>query len=277
VDFRTHEGTVSLKKLAWATDLHLDAADKSRQQLFFDIIKSYDPDILLIGGDISNGSSSLLYLQQLAKVINKPLYFVLGNHDYYYESIDRMRNQAHELSKAHKNIQYLADNGIFKLSETTALIGHDGWADGLAGDFLNSTVMLNDYFLIEELKRLTQEERFLKIQELGKEAATYLGQVLADALMTYDKIVLLTHVPPFREACLYEGKVCDANWAPHFVGQMMGETLQKVMKENPDKRLLVLCGHSHQGNDMEILPNLRVMTGQSELGIPNVQGIILVN
>ena len=276
VDFRVEEGG-EIKRLVWATDLHLDAADKSQHQLFFDLVATYEPDIVLIGGDISNGAASLIHLRYLAKLVNKPFYFVLGNHDFYYGSIYKIREMAQELSRENKAIQYLTDNGVFKLSEKIALIGHDGWSDGRAGNFLNSEVMLNDYFLIEELKRLNQEERFVKIQELGTQAAAYLRQTLIQAFKSYDKVILLTHVPPFQGACLYDGKMCDDHWAPHFVGQAMGEAFEEVMRQHPAKQLLVLCGHSHQGNDMNVLPNLRVLTGQSELGVPNVQGLILVN
>jgi hypothetical protein len=40
---------------------------------------------------------------------------------------------------------------------------------------------------------------------------------------------------------------------------------------------VVLCGHTHALADVAILPNLRVITGPSEFGIPKVQAILLVN
>lgn len=276
IDFRNEEGG-AVKRLIWSTDLHLDAVDKGQCRLYFDLMAAYEPDIVLIGGDISNGIGSLTHLRNLAKLIDKQFYFVLGNHDFYYGSIANIREEARLLSREMPQIQYLTDNGIAPLSEKTALIGHDGWSDGRAGDFLNSDVMLNDYFFIEELKRLTQEERLLKLNQLGNEAAEYLQMKLMESLKNYDRVVLLTHVPPFEEACFYEGLPCDANWAPHFVGYATGQALEKVMRDHPNKELLVLCGHSHWGNDLHILPNFRVVTGHSDLGSPNVQGLILVN
>lgn len=276
MDFRgTHEGPA--KRIAWATDLHFDAADRAQHRLFCDLVVAHEPDLILIGGDISNGSSSLVYLQQLSQFIKKPFYFVLGNHDFYHGSIDKIREMAHEISKEYPSLNYLTHIGLFTLSEKTALIGHDGWADGRAGDFLKSNIMLNDYYLIDELKKLNQEEKLIKLNELGSEAAAYFKKTLLEGFKTYDRIIALTHVPPFIEACLYEGKICDANWAPHFVCQALGDVFREVMLQHPEKHLLVLCGHSHSGNDLEVLPNLRVVTGQTELGNPNVQGLILVN
>lgn len=276
IDFLSPKGG-TIKRLVWATDLHLDAVDKVQYRMFFDLVSAYTPDIVLIGGDISNGEASLIHLNNLSKLIPKQFYFVLGNHDFYHGSIVKIRAQAKELTREIPALHYLTDNGIIALSETTALIGHDGWSDGRAGDFLNSTVMLNDYLLIDELKRLTQEERLQKLNQLGSEAANFLKQQLSAALKTYERVVLLTHVPPFVEACLYDGVPCDANWAPHFVGQATGTVLETLMKQHPDQQLLVLCGHSHTGQDIHILPNLRVVTGHSELGLPNIQGVIYVN
>lgn len=276
IDFRNPEGA-SIKRLIWSTDLHFDAADRSQYQMFCELIKSYEPDKVLIGGDISNGASSFIHLTNLTKLVDKQFYFVLGNHDFYYGSIPKIRQEAKNLTQEIPNLHYLTDNGIIPLSEETALIGHDGWADARCGDFLNSDILLNDYFLIEELKRLTHEERFQKLHEMGDEAATFLKTQLLKALKTYSRVVLLTHVPPFEESCLYEGAPADANWTPHFVNQITGEVLEAVMKDHPKQELLILCGHSHNGQDVQILPNLRVVTGQSELGNPNVQGLIFVN
>lgn len=276
IDFRNDNGA-TIKRLVWSTDLHFDASDRSQYRTFFDLVTAHEPDIVLIGGDISNGISSLTHLTNFSKLVDKPLYFVFGNHDFYYGSIPAIRKDAEKLAQEIPNLHYLTIDGIIPLSEQTALIGHDGWSDAKAGDYANSDVMLNDYFFIEELKRLNQEERFTKLNELGEEAAIYLKKNLITALKTYDRVVLLTHVPPFEESVLYEGVPADSNWTPHFVGKSTGDAIEAVMKEHPDKELLVLCGHSHWGQDIQILPNLRVITGHADLGIPNVQGLILIN
>jgi len=276
IDFRYGEDG-AIKRLIWATDLHLDAIDRAQYHSFFDLVSAYEPDCVLIGGDISNGIASLMHLKNLAKLIDKEFYFVLGNHDFYYGSIVDIRTHAKHLSEEVPSVHYLTDNGIIELTAHTALIGHDGWSDGRSGDFLHSDIMLNDYFLIDELKRLNQEERLQKLHQLGDEAALYLKTQTQKAFEKYDNVVLLTHVPPFTEACLYEGQPCDYNWCPHFVCKAAGDALEEVMKEHENKRLLVLCGHCHWGNDLYILPNLRVVTGHSELGIPNVQGLVFVN
>lgn len=97
---------------------------------------------------------------------------------------------------------------------------------------------------------------------------------LKKALKWAEHVILLIHAPPFEEACFYEREVCDTNWGPHFVSKAVGDMLRKEMRDHPDKKLLVLCGHAHHGADIDIYSNLRVLTGHSELGEPSVQGVI---
>src|SRR5438093_2989908 len=51
---------------------------------------------------------------------------------------------------------------IFPLAPGVGLIGHDGWADAREGDYERSTVMMNDYRLIEE----RSEEHTSELQSL---------------------------------------------------------------------------------------------------------------
>ncbi len=264
----------SSKKLLWTTDLHVDAASKNSLQTFFQEIEEQNRAALLIGGDISNGYQSLIHLKEIEDRLKIPIYFVLGNHDFYHGSIQKMRANAIQLTKENANLVYLTDAGVIPLSSKTALIGHDGWYDGKAGNFLNSDVLLNDYFLIEELKDLQPAARLAKLNEMGEAAGRAMAEELSKAFSRFSKVILLTHVPPFLESCVHEGEMCDANWGPHFVSQATGEAIQKIAEQHPDKQLLVLCGHTHSAADVTVLPNLRVLTGASVLGSPFIQGVI---
>lgn len=263
-------------RLAWITDLHLDAAEEERVKQFIELLKNQNPDGILIGGDISNGIHSLIHLKEFATLIPKPFYFVLGNHDYYFGSIRDIRELTKKASEEFETGRYLTDGGVVKLTPNTALIGHDGWSDARAGDFLSSTIMLHDYLLIDELKDLTPEERMSVLNGLGKEAADALAKDLKSAFTQFDRVILLIHTPPFQESCRYDGEMCDENWAPHFVCKAVGDMLVKEVGAHPEKEVLVLCGHSHYSADQQILPNLRVLTGHCELGKPSVTGIIEV-
>lgn len=273
----TVPGNGETKHLVWITDLHLDAADLKTYDRFVDLIAAHKPDALLIGGDIGNGKEALLQLEKMAHLFPFPLFFVFGNHDFYYESIAQMRVKASALGEKYPHLHYLTNSALFPLSNHTVLIGHDGWSDGRAGDYFGSKVMLNDYFLIKELSGLTPHERLKKLNELGDEAAYDIQEKLQRAFKTYDHVIVLTHTPPFVEACYWGDHPSDENWSPHFVCYTLGQTLKEMAAKHPEKQILVLSGHTHTGLDVHILPNLRVLTGESVLGVPTIQGMIYVN
>ena len=50
--------------------------------------------------------------------------------------------------------------------------------------------------------------------------------------------------------------------------------LLDVARSYPKCQLLVLCGHTHGGGEIQVLENLRVVTGQAEYGKPQIQQIM---
>ena len=84
----------------------------------------------------------------MATYIEKPIYFILGNHDYYKGQVNEVRDAMRMLTDTHKWLFWLPASGIQKLCSNTLLIGQDGWADGRLGDLTNSRVVLNKTFLM---------------------------------------------------------------------------------------------------------------------------------
>ena len=160
------------------------------------------------------------------------------------------------------------------LTEETGLVGHDGWADGRLGDYARSEVLLNDYLLIEELSGLDKEDRLGRLHALGDEAAAHFRALLPEALERFRRLIVLTHVPPFREACWHRGRVSDDDWLPHFSCRAVGEVLAEAMAAHPECEMTVLCGHTHSPGEAQILPNLRVLTGGAEYGRPAIQRVL---
>ena len=162
-----------------------------------------------------------------------------------------------------------------ELTRETGLLGHDSWADGRLGRGAASTVLLNDYRLIEEFRGANIGARFATLRALAEEAATHFRLILPDALDRFRRLILLTHVPPFREACWHEGDISDDEFLRHFTCKVVGDVLMETMSQRPDRDLTVLCGHTHGAGTVEILPNLRVWTGGAAYGKPEVQRVIV--
>lgn len=137
-------------KIAWLTDLHLNCVGRSEVEDLCTVIHRAKPDALLITGDIAASKHLCRYLEFLADSLRKPIYFVLGNHDYYGSSIKQVNSEVARTVKNNQYLIWLSRSSVIELSPDTCLIGHEGLADGRLGDPLRSTVALNDYRHIEE-------------------------------------------------------------------------------------------------------------------------------
>lgn len=258
-------------RLAWVTDIHLNFLDAAQVQAFCAALRERQPDAVLVGGDIAEADTVEWYLKILAADVQRPIYFVLGNHDFYQGSIPTVRTAMQRLCRIESRLTYLSQAGCVPLTAATGLIGHDGWGDGRLGDYHRSTVRLNDHLLIRELTGLDRDELLVRLKQLGDEAAEHLKTVLPQALDAHTRVILLTHVPPFVEACWHEGNTSDDNWAPFFTCKAVGDLLLDVMDKRQDRQLTVLCGHCHGAGTAQVLPNLTVLTGRAEYGAPEIQ------
>ncbi|MBX9789237.1 MAG: hypothetical protein K2Y37_10010, partial [Pirellulales bacterium] len=64
------------------------------------------------------------------------------------------------------------------------------------------------------------------------------------------------------------------DWLPHFTCHAVGEAIRSVMIERPDRKLTVLCGHTHGRGESRPLPNVLVYTGGAQYGRPEIQAIL---
>ena len=85
-------------RFAWLTDIHLNFCPGRVQELL-DRVDATEPDAVLIGGDIAEAPDVTGYLQRFA-TLNRPVYFVLGNHDFYRGSIRQVRAAVDDLGSA---------------------------------------------------------------------------------------------------------------------------------------------------------------------------------
>jgi Icc-related predicted phosphoesterase len=260
----------------WLTDLHLNFAAAGPRREFYQSLRACAADAILLGGDIAEAPSLAQYLAELEAATEQPIYFVLGNHDFYGSSFAAVRREVRTLVKSSERLIWLTEAGVVALSQTTGLIGHDSWADGRLGDGAASGVMLNDFLLIQELRTNSQAELFDRLGEIGDRAAREAEANLCEALRRYRRVIFLTHVPPFREACWHEGRISDSDFLPHFTCKAMGDMLVRRMEEHPDCELTVLCGHTHGQGAVRVGQNILVRTGGAEYGRPAIQNVLEV-
>lgn len=250
-------------KVFWATDLHLNFASETMLNNFFNHASKCDA--LIISGDIGEGNEK--YLTMLSdRLPNVRIFFVLGNHDYYGQSFNSMDKIVSRLCSKRNNLFWLTKTS--NMINGIPIIGHKGWYDCFYGK--TDYILLNDFTHIEDIKHyfLTHVEHLMIefFRKLASKAAKHFTKSLKKVFKNFDSAILVTHVPPFKEVV----NPCEEIWLPFTTFKLAGDDILEIMKNNTDKKLLVICGHTHSCSDVQILPNLRVMVGDSIYGNPKI-------
>lgn len=273
-----------MAKYAWATDIHLDCVRDDTLIKFGQSLIASNPEAVILSGDISVAPKLVYHLSALERIVQRPIYFVLGNHDYYHSSIEDVRKAMKELSNMSQFLRYLPNSPYVTLSPATALIGHDGWYDALNGNPKNRQFALNDWARIAEfaIPSLGGQNRDVVIdvaRKLAHDGVMHVHNAIKSAVRYHTNIVIVTHVPPFQESHLFEGKVGDANAQPWFTSKMMGDMLLDATKAFPKAKFTVFAGHTHGKYSGKFGDNLTVHVGgwplgQTDYGNPILQEIV---
>ncbi len=246
-------------RATWLTDVHLNFLRPLALQQFYDRVKAEQPEVLLVTGDIAESDSVVRFVDELGAQTGAPVYFVLGNHDYYRSSIRIVRDL---VQRTPKHGTYLPAVDPIRITERTVMLGVDGWGDARCGD-LSSTVQLSDWNLIEDFRRARGDRaaRCEILQRLGANEGRALREQFERVPEGARELLVLTHVPPFPGACIYGGQQSDSSWLPWFTCIATGEALADYADAHPDTEITVLCGHSHGIGTCRPWPNLEIRTG----------------
>lgn len=264
----------------WLTDIHLNFIDQESRMCFYRKIAQKSGEGVLITGDIAEAPSISNILTEMVKAVAQPIYFILGNHDYYGGNIGHVRQEITQLTNEDNFLNWLPATGPQCLGEKVVLLGVDGWADGRYGKYANSQVSMNDSRLIADLfqsKMLSKSKLLEKMQSLADTDAQKLGASITDSLVQYHprKIIILTHIPPFKEVCLYGERETSDDFLPFFASRATGEVILTAAEENPEVEFLVLCGHTHSKARLQPRNNLTVKVGRAEYTKPEIQEVII--
>lgn len=249
------------QQLLWLTDLHLERLLPRELKAFHEALSLSSCQTIVITGDISHARRVVEDLGGLSnRLPSKKIYFVLGNHDFFGGSVKDIERAVSDLCKKRSNLIHLDGTQIIPITKETALIGHRGWADCRAGLGDQSRVYCADFHMIEEL-RGDRKQAFKMVHHFGVESARRIRNILPRSLSSFSRVILATHVPPFRQALRF-GRSKPAPWCyPHFVNISVGGAIGGIAKEFPNKQISVLAGHTHTPSLATILPNLTIKVG----------------
>lgn len=233
-------------KYLWFTDTHLDKVPPWSLIRFILHIRKENPKGVFLTGDISNGVMTAWHLQLLATFIKCPIYFVLGNHDYHFSSIEKTHKKIRELCKKFPNLIWMTDAGVVHLNQEVALIGTEGWYDAEKGKpgYLKFTF---DWILTEDFRKLPNWDKRLDFwRQMADQSANDIVDKLEKSIeQGYKTIYILTHFPPWKEATRDVGTMFEKFWLPYNCNIRMGKALKKAMEDHKKRYITVLAGHTH--------------------------------
>lgn len=243
-------------KFLWFTDTHLNRVSPIKKLLFIKHIIKENPQGIFLTGDISCGAFLYYDLYLLATFIKCPIYFVLGNHDYWYSNFKSIEKDVTKLCKKFKNLIWLSKSDPILLNKDVAIIGDEGWYDGYNGN--NQLLKFTfDQYLIKDFQSLSFDERLVSWRNLAKESNIRLEEKLQKAIdLNCKTIYLLTHCPPWKEATRDEGTILEKFWLPYNTNIQLGIMIEKIMKKKLTFKTIILCGHIHQDVTIHVSSNI---------------------
>jgi predicted MPP superfamily phosphohydrolase len=278
-------------RITWLTDIHLDfitSPDDIRSSIknldiFCSLILRENPDACLITGDLSRHPFLKDHLLALENRLQIPIYFVLGNHDFWGSDIATTRKLMIELTESSDNITYLPVTNYFVLNNSTVLIGHDGWYDALYAEPQFSNFIMNDWMRIGDFvnagsivnKRVNLDSIIRIARNQASLAANHVSTAINEAIVRKNpkKIIIATHVPPFVQP-LQNSRGSLSDKSPWYASKIMGNMLLSIAKVNQSVQFEVFCGHCHNEYDGKITSNILLHSGGAEYSQPQPQKTI---
>lgn len=254
-----------IKRYLWLSDTHFSGVSPWKLSKFLYKLHKETPSGIFITGDISNGLMTCFHLSLLAKTVSCPIYFILGNHDYHFHSIEGMHKKIRELCEKYSNLIWLKESGVIHLSNEIALIGSEGWHDLQIGD-PDYLLFTADWLLTSNFRDLNLQQRIDYWRYLSNNSIIDITNKLKDAWdQGYKTTYILTHFPPWKEATRDVGTLLENYWLPYNTNIRLGKALEEMMLNDKNKHIEVLCGHTHSPEYIRISKNIHCQVGAADL------------
>lgn len=236
-------------KIQLASDLHLF------HNRTFDF-PATDSDVLILAGDIAPGIHSINFAQRTADKHEKPVLFVAGNHEYYFQNYVRLHNAFTNISRTSENVFFLDCQAFDFLG--VRFIGATLWTDYLLDQrFSQKSVMdaaatyMNDHIYI----RSGLEGNFTPDHALTlhSKARAFLRTELAKPF-NGKKVVITHHAPSLK--CAHPAFGINPT-----AGAFISDCEDLILQAD-----LWVFGHTHANVDMQV-GQCRLISNQR--GYPN--------
>jgi Icc-related predicted phosphoesterase len=271
-------------KIAWATDIHLDFLQREGgralvQFAFAEPLASANVDAVIISGDISLSGMLEDHLRIIDETVKCPVYFVLGNHDFYGSNFGSVRALVDGVCKASKNLRYLTSEEDITIAPGLSIVGADGWYDAYYGRPFSAGLVMSDWLQIEDFSvhlhpivggaNIDPHGIVGVAREASFNSAESVLERARSAALKSKNVVIVTHVPPFPEVHAQGGKGNNDASIPWYTSKLMGDAILRVAEEHPNVNFTVFCGHTHHKARVRNGKNIECFVGGSEYGEPS--------
>ena len=192
-----------VESLTWLTDLHLEFCSHRTRDRFYHSINQAPGEIVIITGDLSAGPHRLAQYTELAEQIRKPAYFVLGNHDRYGTTFANAEAVVERVTTLFSHMVRLDGSQVIPLNKSVALVGVDGWADGLGGEGPATKARINDFYQILDFATEPEPQVFRQMKERARKYSQALKPSLIKALKQYQTALIATGSGANFIKCMY--------------------------------------------------------------------------
>lgn len=242
--------------------MHLDRVNLVKKILFIRSLIKENPKAVFLTGDNSSGRYLYYDLYALATFVKCPIYFVLGNHDYWHSDRDKINQKVNKLINKFPNLVWLSNSEVVSLTPKVALIGDEGWYDGYNGDpkYLKYTLdhlMIKDYRLLPNM-----DEKIKAFREFSTQSNNRLVEKLNQAIdRGYRTIYILCHFPPWKEATRHPGTIFEKFWLPYDTNIKLGKEIKRIARLHKKTNIIVFTGHTHEPKYVRISKNIMCHIG----------------
>jgi predicted phosphohydrolase len=244
------------KKYVWLSDTHLSMSILPiMKRRFIDRITSINADGLILTGDISNGLWLESDLRYLAEHHPNPIYFVLGNHDYYWRHMGSVHEDVRRLCKEYPNLVWLSEHDAQPIAPGVSLLGHEGWFDANCGDRDSTWWAIDRVFNFDFWRVGDHVDQIYMWRQMAKLSAESIEKRLKEAVAKSDVVYVATHFPPWPEASRADGKILEKLWHAYNTNITLGKSIEKIASTTKSQ-IVVLAGHTHLSCNLTVAKNL---------------------
>jgi predicted phosphohydrolase len=245
-----------MKKYVWLSDTHLNMSILPfLKRRFINKVNSVESDGLIMTGDISNGMMLESDLKYLATHYDGPIYFVLGNHDYYWRHRESVESDVRRLCRRFPNLLWLSDEDPIQLDHGVSLVGDEGWFDVTAGRPELTKWCIDRLINLDYLQMANYGQQAAAWKQRAKESTSRLCRKIRSALEDSDVVYVATHFPPWGAATMSDWKLMEDYWLSYNTNVCLGEELESLMKDEQG-RIVVLSGHTHMACEVSVSKNI---------------------